>query len=108
MPAQNLEPDKHLAPGRVRAARVIALAVDTVQWVLLPLVMGGAASPINDALDVFVAAMMIWLIGWHWTFLPTFIAELVPFVDLVPTWSLAVWLATRGPRQALPADDVST
>jgi len=36
-----------------------------------------------------------WLVGFHWAFLPTFIAELLPFVDLVPSWTLAVWLATR-------------
>jgi hypothetical protein len=99
MPAQDLEPVRDLRRGRVLAARAIALAVDAIQWVLLPLVMGGAASPINDALDVFVAALMIWLVGWHWLFLPAFIAELMPFVDLVPTWSLAVWIATRGPKK---------
>src|SRR4029453_14403993 len=36
------------------------------------------------------------LLGWHWAFLPAFLTELVPFVDLVPTWTIAVFLATRG------------
>ena len=96
MPSQNPPPDKSLT--RRRVAQVLALAVDGVQWVLLPMVMGGAASPINDVLDMFVGALMIWLIGWHWTFVPTFIAELLPVVDLVPTWSLAVFMATRGAK----------
>jgi hypothetical protein len=58
----------------------------------------GAASPVNDALDVAVGAILIRLLGWHWAFLPAFLAELVPGVDLVPTWTAAVFLATRGTR----------
>ena len=37
----------------------------------------------------------MWLVGWHFAFLPTFVAELVPGVDLIPTWTAAVWLVTR-------------
>jgi hypothetical protein len=33
---------------------------------------------------------LIRLTGWHWEFLPSFIAELVPGLDLVPFWTLAV------------------
>ncbi len=33
---------------------------------------------------------MIYLLGWHWEFLPSFFAKLVPGVDLVPFWTLAV------------------
>ena len=33
---------------------------------------------------------MIHLLGWHWEFLPSFLAKLVPGVDLVPFWTLAV------------------
>jgi hypothetical protein len=43
-----------------------------------------------------VAAVLVALVGWHWAFLPSFVAELVPGLDLVPTWTVAVWLATRG------------
>jgi hypothetical protein len=39
---------------------------------------------------------MSWLIGWHWAFLPTFVSELIPLWDLVPTWTAAVFFATRG------------
>jgi hypothetical protein len=42
----------------------------------------------------------IHLLGWHWAFLPSFVAKVVPDVDLVPTWTVAVLVATRGtPRQ---------
>ena len=84
-------------PGRnrVRIARIVAAAADLLQWVLLPAFVGGAMSPVNNALDVFVGLLMIWLVGWHLAFLPTFVAELIPGVDLFPTWTAAVWFATR-------------
>jgi hypothetical protein len=81
---------------RVWAARVLALAADAVQFALLPLVIGGAASPINDAIDIVTAVALSALVGFHWAFLPTFIAKLVPFADMVPSWSLAVFITTRG------------
>lgn len=78
-------------PRRILAARVIAVAVDLAQYALLP----ATLTPLNDVIDVVTAIVMIWLVGWHWAFLPTFLAELLPVVDLVPTWTLAVMFATR-------------
>ena len=66
---------------------------------VLPFFIAGGASPIDDVLDVAVAAFLIRLLGWHWALLPTFLVELVPFADLVPTWTAAVWIATRGRRE---------
>jgi hypothetical protein len=91
---------KDLTPQRVRAARFVAAGADLLQILLLPAFAPGALSMINDAVDVVVAVALFWLVGWHWAFVPTFFAELVPFVDLVPTWTAAVFLATRG--QPLP------
>jgi hypothetical protein len=81
-----------LTPRRVWIARGLALLVDLVQWALLP----ASLTPFNPAIDVATGLAMVALVGWHWAFLPTFAAELVPFVDLVPTWTLAVTFATRG------------
>lgn len=89
---------KRLSPRRRAAAFTIAIAADAIQWIAFPLFAWGAASPVNDALDVIIAAVMVRLIGFHWAFLPTLIAEMVPFVDLVPSWTLAVWIASRGRR----------
>ena len=85
----------------MRLAWAIAITADFLQWVAFPLFAGGAVSPWNNVLDIAVAVMMIRLLGWHWSFLPTFAVELFPVVDLAPTWTLAVLLATRGKR-ALP------
>jgi hypothetical protein len=51
------------------------------------------------------AHILIKLLGWHWAFLPTFAAELVPGLDLFPTWTTAVFFATRQMNSA-PEPDV--
>jgi hypothetical protein len=45
---------------------------------------------------------MILLVGWHWAFLPAFLSEMVPVFDLVPTWTAAVFFATRSQGAAGP------
>ncbi len=87
---------RSFSPGRVRAARLIAVAADFLQIAVFPVFAAGAASPWEDLLDLVVATAMVWLVGWHWAFLPSFIAELVPGLDLVPTWTAAVFFSTRG------------
>jgi len=79
-----------MTPGNVRTARLLAMAADVVQIVVFPLFAGGALSPWDDGLDLLVAAVLTRLLGWHWAFLPTFLAELLPGVDLFPTWSAAM------------------
>jgi hypothetical protein len=78
------------------AARVLAVAADVVQFALMPLVVSGAMSPLEDAIDVVTAAALTALLGFHWAYLPTFVAKLVPFVDMVPSWTIAVFMTTRG------------
>jgi hypothetical protein len=90
-----------ITPAQVRTARLVAAAADLLQIVLLPAFFPGSLSPAADVIDVVVALVMLRLIGWHWAFLPTFVVELVPFVDLIPTWTAAVFFATR--NAALPA-----
>lgn len=97
-PVAGAEAGRRPPRRRTGAAFAVALAADAIQWVAFPLFAGGALSPLNDALDVAVAVILVRLLGWHWAFLPTFAAELIPGVDLVPTWTLAAWIATRGKR----------
>jgi hypothetical protein len=80
-----------ILPGpRFRAAMVLAVLADALQLVVFPLFIEGALSPAEDVLDFGIGAMMIHLLGWHWEFLPSFLAKLVPGVDLVPFWTIAV------------------
>lgn len=85
-----------MTPIRVKAARSIAVAADFLQIIVFPAFIPGFVSPWNDVLDGLVAVAMLLLVGWHWAFLPSFLAELVPGLDLVPTWTAAVFFATRG------------
>jgi hypothetical protein len=66
--------------------------VDLAQVARLP----AELTPLNNGIDVAAAIALVGLVGWHWAFLPTFLAEMIPFVDLVPSWTLAVMIATRG------------
>jgi len=80
-----------ISPGsRFRAAMVLAIIADALQIVVFPLFVEGAFSPADDILDFGIAAVLVHLLGWHWEFLPSFLAKLVPGVDLVPFWTLAV------------------
>lgn len=91
-------------PPRVLAARIIAVAADAVQLGVMPLFAAGAPAVFDAVLDTLVGAAMVALVGWHWAFLPAFAVELVPVVDLAPTWTIAVFLATRrrGPGPSSP------
>jgi hypothetical protein len=84
---------------RFRAAMALAIGADAAQLLLLPLFSEGALSPVDDILDLAVAALLIRLLGWHWEFLPAFATELVPGLDLVPFWTLAVANVYRKWRQ---------
>ncbi len=75
---------------RFRIAMVLAIAADALQIFVFPLFAEGAWSPAEDLLDIGVAAALAHLLGWHWEFLPTFFAELVPGADLVPFWTISV------------------
>src|SRR5438132_13379520 len=85
--------------SRFRAAMILAMAADALQIFVFPLFAEGALSPADDVLDIAVAAVLVHLLGWHWEFLPAFLAEVVPGVDLVPFWTLAVLKVYRKWKQ---------
>ena len=88
-----------ISPGpHFKTAMAVAIVADALQIFFLPMFVAGAISPADDVLDLGVAAMMVHLLGWHWEFLPSFFAKLVPGVDLVPFWTIAVanvWRKTK-------------
>lgn len=69
---------------------LLAIVADALQIIVFPLFAEGAFSPADDVLDVLVAVLLVQLLGWHWEFLPAFAGELVPGLDLVPFWTMAV------------------
>ncbi len=88
-----------VSPGpQFMTAMVLAIAADALQIALLPLFVEGALSPADDLLDLGMAAVMVRLLGWHWEFVPSIFAKLVPGLDLVPFWTMAVanvWRKTK-------------
>lgn len=96
------------APWRKKVAWFVALTADFLQVIFFPMFGAGALSPFEDGLDAAVGVAMVLLLGWNWVFLPAFAAEMIPGADLAPTWTLAVFLATRkdaplAEREVVPA-----
>jgi len=86
---------------------ILAIIADVLQIVVFPLFVEGALSPAEDILDFGIAAVLVQLLGWHWEFLPAFLAELVPGVDLVPFWTMAVANVYRKSKQiAVAAEEI--
>ena len=96
-----------ISPGsRFRAAMVLAIIADALQIIVFPAFIEGAISPADDILDLGIGAVLVNLLGWHWEFLPSFLAKLVPGVDLVPFWTMAVANVYRkSKRMAVPAEE---
>jgi hypothetical protein len=85
---------------RHKIALGVAMTADFTQITLFPLFGEGAFSPFNDALDLAVGATLWALLGWHYSFLPALMAESIPGLDLVPTWTAAAYLAIRKKKGA--------
>jgi len=91
---------KPLSKTRARTALVIAIVVDVIQIAIQTT--GPFQILVDWPLDLLTGLAMMALVGFHWAFLPTFLAEAVPWLDVVPTWTLAVMFATRN-REAVEA-----
>jgi hypothetical protein len=87
-----------------RLAWAVALAADAIQIAVLPLFIAGGLSPADTLIDVVTALILTKLVGWHWAFVPTLLAELVPGLDLFPTWTAAVFYVTWRSAPSQPPD----
>jgi hypothetical protein len=94
------------APKLTRTRIVLALAVavtaDSLQFLLGPV---GWTLP-DQAIDVVAFMLTAWAIGFHLLLLPTFIADFLPVIDMLPTWTACVIavvaLRKRGQSAAPP------
>lgn len=96
---------KSLTHRQLWTARAVAMSVDALQFALAPLFGEGVASPANIAIDCAVFGFLVWYLGFHLAFLPSFVIEEIPLFNLAPSWTAAVLLATRKqevPPAALP------
>ncbi len=91
--------------SRLRTAWVVAVLVDGLQIITSPAELTGPLAWLLDAgVDLVTMVVMISLVGFHWAFLPSFVNKLLPFADLAPTWTLALFIATRDLRKLKPSD----
>ena len=77
---------RNLTRSRVALAFGAAILADVAQLVLGPLGWLWA----DAVIDVVAAIVTTIAIGFHPLLLPTFIIELVPVVDVLPTWTACV------------------
>jgi hypothetical protein len=72
-----------LTSGRTWLAYTIAVTTDALQFLLGPVGWAGA----DEILDVAAAVLMWRVLGFHPLLLPTFLIELLPMADMLPTWT---------------------
>ena len=90
-----------LTRSRVRLAYAIAVTTDVAQFLLGPLGWAGA----DEILDL-AAMILTWrVIGFHPLLLPTFVIELLPFTDMLPTWTGCVALVVAVRTRQQPVSD---
>lgn len=75
----------------MNAAIVVGIVADVLQLCLGPLGWVGA----DQIIDVVAMLILIRLVGFHWLFLPTFATELIPGIDMIPTWTGCVLWVIR-------------
>jgi hypothetical protein len=90
---------KPLTRARRRTAYGVAIGVDVLQLALGPLGWAGA----DELLDLVAAGVMWRLLGFHPLLLPTFMIELLPITDMLPTWTGCVAIVTAS--QPLTPDE---
>lgn len=87
---------------RIILALAVAVAADGLQLLLGPLGWTFA----DEVIDVVAMAATIWILGFHVLLLPTFVIELVPVADMLPTWTgcvaAVIALRKRGQKSSPP------
>jgi hypothetical protein len=99
-----------LTKGRIFQAFAVAIIFDALQFPAnLAFFTGLFAIPAEVAdvgLDVAASVLISRAIGFHWVFLPSFLMEAVPGLDLCPTWiasvAYVVWQRRRKEKSLRP------
>jgi hypothetical protein len=93
-------------PTRKRLALVLAGLSDGVQWLFVPVLSEGALSPLEIGLDALTALLILVVVGFQWRLAIALIAELVPGLDLFPTWTAVVLsLPTANVEESAPTQE---
>jgi hypothetical protein len=97
-------PPRAISPTRKRVALAVAALSDLAQWFFFPVLVEGAASPFEIALDACTALVILLIVGFQWRLAIALVAELVPGLDMFPTWTAVVLsLPTEARKVEQPA-----
>jgi hypothetical protein len=97
-----------LTQSRIIGAFVIAIIADLIQFPITAVEATGLFTIPGEladfVVDCFVMGATTVLLGFHWMLLPSLLVEVVPGLDLIPTWTgcvaFVVW--QRKKQQAQP------
>ena len=85
-----------LSRRRIWMAYAIAVLTDAAQMVLGPAGWVGT----DQGADIVAMILLTAVLGFHPLFLPTFILEMLPIADMLPTWTGCVMLVVALRRRS--------
>jgi hypothetical protein len=91
-----------LTRRRIWLAFVIAVVADGIQLILGP----PGWIFFDQAVDVMAMSLLTLVVGFHPLFLPTFLLEFFPMVDMLPTWTGCVAVVVALRRKQPPPNPV--
>ena len=97
-----LQTPRRITSSAARTAYALAVTIDLAQFLLGSFGWIGA----DEVLDAAAMFLISRVLGFHPLLLPTFVLELVPFSDMLPSWTACVALVVRARRrQGLVSDE---
>ena len=95
-----------LTRNQITVAYGIAIVADIVQFPLNAVAMTGVLAIPGEFADFIIDCMVMvatsMLIGFHWLLLPSLFIEVIPGLDLIPTWTGCVACVVKIRRGAQP------
>lgn len=94
-----------LTRKRIILAYAVAVVADLIEFPIsgaeFSVVGAGTGEFAAFVVDAIVFGVMTKLLGFHWMFLPSFCVEVIPGLDLLPTWVGCVFLVVRQREKTL-------
>jgi hypothetical protein len=97
-------------PSRSRQflALGVAVAADLIHWAFFPAMVEGGMSPFDWVEDGIVTVILLLILGFRWELIVAFGLELVPFIDMFPTWTaFMLFIIAESYRKSAPATPIA-
>ena len=80
-----------ITAANIKQAYIIAVVADALQLPLILTMVFTITIPFVEVvvigIDIAVMLILSKLLGFHWALLPCFVLEVIPGLDLIPTWT---------------------